>query len=286
MMNALEIKGLSKHYKDFSLDGINLTIPGGTILGLIGENGAGKSTTIKCILNLIRRDGGEIAIFGKDAVKEERVIKEDVGVVLDEAMFHDVLKVPEIEKILAKIYRNWDHDLFESYLVKFELPKNKKFKEFSKGMKMKLCIAAALSHHPRLLILDEATGGLDPVVRSEILDEFLSFIQDEDHAILLSSHITSDLEKIADYVTYLHKGKVAIAGGKDEILESYGRLVCSKSDLDRVDKSILAGVRVSQFSCEALVRDRAAFLRQYPELTVDNVTLEDIMVFTVKGDAQ
>ena len=285
-MNALEVKGLTKDYGGFKLDHVDLTVPGGTILGLIGENGAGKSTTIKCMLDLVRRDGGEITIFGKDAGKEARLIKEDIGVVLDEAMFHEVLKVPQIEKILSKLYKNWDHALFESYLAKFDLPKDKKFKEFSKGMKMKLCIATALSHRPKLLILDEATGGLDPVVRSEILDEFMDFIQDEDHAILLSSHITSDLEKVADYVTYLHKGKVALSGAKDEILESYGRLVCAKSDLERVDRSLLAGVRGSQFSCEALVRDRAAFRRRYPDLTVDGVTLEDIMVFTVKGDAQ
>lgn len=285
-MNLLEISGLTKEYKGFKLDGVDLVVPGGTILGLIGENGAGKSTTIKCILNLIRRDGGEIKIFGQDAVAEECSVKEDIGVVLDEAMFHDVLKIPNIEVILSKLYKSWDHQLFEDYLRKFDLPKNKKFKAFSKGMKMKLCIAAALSHRPKLLILDEATGGLDPVVRSEILDEFLAFIQDEDHAILISSHITSDLEKVADYVTYLHRGRVAVSGAKDEILETYGRLICAKADLDRVDRSLLAGVRTSQFSCEALVKDRRAFQRKYPGLTVDGVTLEDIMVFTVKGDAQ
>lgn len=285
-MNLLEISGLTKEYKGFKLDRVDLVVPGGTILGLIGENGAGKSTTIKCILNLIRRDGGEIKIFGRDAVAEECSVKEDIGVVLDEAMFHDVLKIPNIEVILSKLYKSWDHQLFEDYLRKFDLPKNKKFKAFSKGMKMKLCIAAALSHRPKLLILDEATGGLDPVVRSEILDEFLAFIQDEDHAILISSHITSDLEKVADYVTYLHRGRVAVSGAKDEILETYGRLICTKADLDRVDRSLLAGVRTSQFSCEALVKDRRAFQRKYPDLTVDGVTLEDIMVFTVKGDAQ
>lgn len=285
-MNALEIRGLTKHYKGFHLEPLDLTVPGGTILGLIGENGAGKSTTIKCILNLIRSDGGSIQIFGRDAGKDSPALREDVGIALDEAMFHEVLKVPAIEKILAKLYKNWDHALFEDYLRKFDLPRDKKLKEFSRGMKMKLCIAAALSHHPRLLILDEATGGLDPVVRGEILDEFSSFIQDEEHAILISSHITSDLEKIADYVTYLHKGRVAVSGTKDEILDAHGRLVCSRSDLERVDPALLAGVRISQFSCEALVKNRAAFRRKYPDLTVDGVTLEDIMVFTVKGDGQ
>lgn len=283
-MNLLEIKGLTKDYGSFRLDGMDLTIPGGTILGLIGENGAGKSTTIKCILNLIRRDGGEVRLFGRDAVADEQSVKEDIGVVLDEAMFHDLLKIPQIEKILAGVYKTWDSALFADYLEQFDLPKSKRFKEFSKGMKMKLCIACALSHRPKLLLLDEATGGLDPVIRSEILDVFLEFIQDEDHAILLSSHITSDLEKVADYVTYLHKGKVALSGGKDEILESHGRLVCGKADLQRVDTSLLAGTREGQFGCEALITDRRAFRRLYPELTVDPVTLEDIMVFTVKGD--
>ena len=196
----------------------------------------------------------------------------------------EVLKAPQVGKMLSQIYRNWDQGLFDGYLDRFRLPRDKRIKEFSKGMKMKLSIAAALAHRPRLLVLDEATAGLDPVVRSELLDEFLSFIQDEDHAILLSSHITSDLEKVADYVTYLHKGRVAVQGAKDELLETYGRLVCSRADLERVDRALLQGIRMGQFSCEALVKDRAAFRRRYPELTVDPVGLEDIMVFTVRGD--
>lgn len=285
-MNLLEIKGLVKDYGGFRLEIDDLCIPGGTILGLIGENGAGKSTAMKCVLNLIRRNAGEIKLFGKDNIVDECEIKEDLGVVLDETMFHEVLKIPAIEAIMARVYKRWDHATFEDYLKKFDLPKKKKFKEFSKGMKMKLAIACALSHKPKLLLLDEATGGLDPVVRSEILDEFLEFIQDEDHAVLLSSHITSDLEKVADYVTYLHKGRVALTGPKDELLESYGRLVCAKADLAAVDPKLLAGSRTGQFGCEALVRDRRGFLLKYPGLTVDRVTLEDIMVFTVKGDAQ
>ena len=187
-------------------------------------------------------------------------------------------------RVLSGVYRNWDAGLFDRYLDRYQLPRNKKIKEFSKGMKMKLSIATALAHRPRLLILDEATSGLDPVVRNELLDEFLAFIQDEDHAILISSHITSDLEKAADYVTYLHRGRVAVQGAKDELLESYGRLVCTRADLAGVEASYLVGTRQSQFSCEALVKDRRAFQFQYPGLTVDPVTLEDIMVFTVRGD--
>ena len=220
-----------------------------------------------------------------DNLREERAVKEQIGVVLDECTFHETLRACEVGKILSRIYRRWDSACFEDYLRKFGLPRDKTIKEYSKGMKMKLSIASALSARPRLLILDEATGGLDPVVRDEILDEFLAFIQEETHAILISSHITSDLEKVADYVTYLHKGKVAVQGAKDELLDTYGRLVCARSDLAAVDPALLAGKRVSQFGCEALIKDRRAFCRRYPQLTVDPVTLEEIMLFTVKGDA-
>lgn len=286
MSNALEVCHLTKDYGSFKLDDVSFTVPGGTIMGLIGENGAGKSTTIKCILNLIHRDGGEISVFGLDAVRDERAVKSQVGVVLDESLFHDTLNPVQIGKILSKLYPNWDGGCYGDYLRKFELPEKKTVKTFSRGMKMKLAIAAAFAARPRLLILDEATSGLDPVVRDEILDEFLNFIQDEDHAILISSHITSDLEKAADYITYLHKGRAVLTGAKDELLAAYGKLVCSRTDLERVDQSLLAGSRVGQFGCEALVRDRHAFARRYPGLTVDPATLEDIMVFTGKGDAQ
>lgn len=286
MKNALEVSHLTKDYGSFKLDDVSFTVPGGTIMGLIGENGAGKSTTIKCILNLIRRDGGEIQVLGLDNLRDEQAVKAQVGVVLDETTFHDGLTAPQVGKILSKLYPNWDAALYRRYLDKFGLAGKKPVKTFSKGMKMKLSLAAAFAARPKLLILDEATSGLDPVVRDEILDEFLEFIQDEEHAILLSSHITSDLEKVADYVTYLHRGKVAVSGAKDELLDTYGRLVCARADLAQVDPALLVGVRTGQFGCEALVRDKHAFVRFYPGLTVDPVTLEDIMVFTVKGDAK
>ena len=284
MEPIIEVRGLCKNYGDFCLDHVDLTLPGGTILGLIGENGAGKTTTIKSILGLIRRDGGSVQVVGREVMADVPACREDVGIVLDESAFHDPLKAPQVGRILAASYRNWDAPLFDAYLDRFQLPRHKKIKEYSKGMKMKLAIVSALAHHPRLLILDEATGGLDPVVRNELLDEFLSFIQDEEHAILLSSHITSDLEKAADYVTYLHRGRVALQGAKDELLDTYGRLVCGRADLAAVDPALLGGIRTGQFGCEALVKDRRAFRRRYPELTVDPVTLEDIMVFTVRGD--
>ena len=286
MKNALEVSHLTKDYGSFKLDDVSFTVPGGTIMGLIGENGAGKSTTIKCILNLVRRDGGEIQVLGLDNLRDEQAVKAQVGVVLDETTFHDGLTAPQVGKILSKLYPNWDAALYRRYLNKFGLTGKKPVKTFSKGMKMKLSLAAAFAARPKLLILDEATSGLDPVVRDEILDEFLEFIQDEDHAILISSHITSDLEKVADYVTYLHKGKVALTGAKDELLDTYGKLVCGRTDLEGVAPSLLGGRRMGQFGCEALVKDRHTFTRRYPGLTVEPASLEDIMIFTVKGDAQ
>ena len=284
MKNAIEVKGLTKKYQLFKLDDVSFTVPGGTIVGLIGENGAGKSTTLKCILNLIRRDGGEITLLEKDNVKDERLVKEDVGVVLDETGFHDTLTADMVGNVLSRIYQKWDKNLYQELLKRYDLPRNLFLKEFSKGMRMKLAIAAALAHHPRLLLLDEPTSGLDPVVRNEILDEFFAFIKDEDHAILMSSHITTDLEKVADSIIYLHKGKVLLQGEKDLLLERYGKLLCSKEQLAQVDKTLLGGVRENQFGCEALVKDRSEVKRRYPGLTVDPVSLDDIMVLTVKGE--
>ena len=282
MKQALVIDHLTKDYGAFRLDDVSFTVPGGTIVGLIGENGAGKSTTFQCILNLIPRDGGTITLWGADNIGEEQAVKEEIGVVLDEPMFHPVLRPGEVGKILSKLYRRWDDALFRHYLHQFSLPCDKAIKDFSRGMKVKLCIAAALAHHPRLLLLDEATSGLDPVVRDELLEEFQNFLTDEDHAVLLSSHITSDLEKVADYIVYLHQGKVALQGAKDELLETLGRLVCGKNDLASVDPSLLLGVRENQFGAEALVADRAVFARRYPHLAVDPVTLDEIMVLMGK----
>ena len=286
MTNCIEIKGLCKSYGDFALKNINLTLPGGSILGLIGENGAGKTTTIKCILNLIARDAGTITLLGHDNVKEEQLAKASVGVVLDECFFHDALRPRDVGRILAPSFHTWDESLFRSYLDKFGLPEKKLIKEFSRGMKMKLSLSAALAHRPRLLILDEATAGLDPVVRDEILDEFLGFIQDEDHAILMSSHITSDLEKVADYIAYIHQGQVALSDAKDNILDSYGRVGCTAAQLATIDLRDVLRTRKGAFGCEALVKDRAAFSRKYPTLLVERTTLEDIMLFVGKGEAK
>ena len=284
MTNCIEIKGLCKSYGDFALKNIDLTLPGGSILGLIGENGAGKTTTIKCILNLIRRDAGEISLLGYDNVREEQLAKQDIWLVLDECFFHYTLRPLDVGKILAPAYREWDQKLFRDYLGKFGLPEKKLIKEFSRGMKMKLSLSAALAHRPKLLILDEATAGLDPVVRDEILDEFLGFIQDEDHAILMSSHITSDLEKVADYIAYIHQGEVVLSDAKDNILDSCGRVGCTAAQLETIDRADVLRTRKGAFGCEALVADRAAFSRKYPMLLVERTTLEDIMLFVGKGE--
>lgn len=284
MTNSIEISGLCKSYGDFALDHIDLTLPGGAILGLIGENGAGKTTTIKCILNLIRRDAGTIALMGYDNVAQEQQAKAEVGVVLDECFFHDTLRPRDLHAILSRVYKTWDRDLYGSYLKKFQLPEGKFIKEFSRGMKMKLSLAAALAHHPKLLLLDEATAGLDPVVRDEILDEFLGFIQDEDHSILISSHITSDLEKVADYITYLHQGRVVLSEAKDVLQDSYGRLACTAQQLSAIQPEDLVRVRKGSYGCEALVSDRAVFRKKYPQLMVEPISLEDIMLFIGKGE--
>ena len=276
MTNSIEISGLCKSYGDFALDHIDLKLPGGSIMGLIGENGAGKTTTIKCILNLIRRDAGTITLMGYDNIAQEQQAKSEVGVVLDECYFHDTLRPTDIHTILSRVYENWDKALFASCLNKFQLPEGKYVKEFSRGMKMKLSLAAALAHHPKLLILDEATAGLD---------EFLNLIQDEEHSILISSHITSDLEKVADYITYLHQGKVVLSEAKDVIQDSYGRLGCTAADLLTVDSKDLVRVRKGSYGCEALVSDRAAFRKKYPQLMVEPISLEDIMLFIGKGES-
>ena len=280
MEYAVKIDHLCKDFGSFSLKDVSLAIPGGTILGLIGENGAGKSTVIKCLLGILRRDSGEVSVLGQEG---EAALTE-VGYVPDECPFSDALRVKQVGKFLGGVFPGWDETLFGHYLEKFDLPAEKKVKELSRGMKMKLSIAAALAHRPKLLVLDEATSGLDPVIRDEILDEFLAFLSDEDHAILISSHITSDLEKICDWVVYLHRGEVTVSGAKDELLDNYGKLSCSRADLSRVEPALVVGKRTGEFGCQALIRDRAGFRQAYPDLPLDPASLEDLMIFTTRGD--
>ncbi|OBR96130.1 ABC transporter ATP-binding protein YtrB [Clostridium ragsdalei P11] len=284
MDEAISVRGLNKIYKNFSLKNVSFSVPKGSIVGFIGENGAGKTTTLKAILNLISRESGEIKILDHDNIKDEKYIKEQIGVVFDESNFHDTLNAKNISKFMAKIYKQWDSNLFFSYLDKFQVPKDKIVKEFSRGMKMKLCIAAALAHKPKLLILDEATGGLDPVAREEILDIFLDFIQDEEHSILLSSHVTSDLDKIADYITFIHDGQVVFSKSKDDLRENMGILKCGTSDFNNLSKEEFINYRKNQFGYEVLINDKYDFIEKHPKLVVDNTSIEDIMLFYIRGD--
>ena len=277
MEYTLKIDHLTKEFKSFTLKDVSLAIPGGTVLGLIGENGAGKSTLIKCLLGILHPTSGSIEVLEGEGLT-------GVGYVPDECPFDATLKISQVGKVCSGIFVGWEEERFAHYLKKFDLPAERKVKDLSRGMKMKLSIAAALAHRPKLLVLDEATSGLDPVVRDEILDEFLAFISDEEHAILISSHITSDLEKVADYITYLHRGQVVLSDAKDVILEDYGRLACSAQDLSQVDPEDLIRVRRGSFQCEALVAGRSAFARKYPCLLVERVGLEDIMLFIGKGE--
>lgn len=278
MEYALTLQNVSKTYDDFTLKDISLQLPAGCIMGFIGENGAGKSTTIRLILDQIARDHGKITILGKDNKEDLDAVKEHIGVVLDESNFPENLSAKDINNILKRIYRTWDEAKYSELIKRFSLPNSKPVKDYSKGMKMKLSIATALSHDSKLLILDEATSGLDPIVREEILDVFLEFIQDEQHSVFISSHITSDLEKICDYITFIHKGKIVFSEPKDELLETYGLLKCSENELAKIDPSIVKGVRKHQFGVEALViKDRIQ--SNYP---IDTANLETIMLFTVK----
>lgn len=235
--SALEVKNLTKDYGDFVLDKLNFTLPRGVIMGLIGENGAGKSTTINCILNEIQKDDGEILIFGKDHISNEIEIKSKLGVVFDENHFPDIFTPMEIGKYMAGIYSGWEWATYRQFLEKFELPKDKKIKDFSKGMKVKLAFAVALSHKAELLILDEATSGLDPIIRDDVLDMLIDFVQDENHSVLVSSHITSDLEKVADYITFIHKGKLVFSHDKDDLVDNYGIVSCGSVIFDTLDKT-------------------------------------------------
>ena len=242
MNTALTITGLTKKYSHFTLDNISFSIPSGSIVGLIGENGAGKSTTINSILGLIKKDSGKITILGHDVDTLDYAVKDKIGVVFDGSNFSEELTPVKLSKVLRDIYSSWEQSYFSRLLDQLNIPATKKIKTFSKGMKMKLSIAVAFAHHPQLLILDEATSGLDPIVRDDILDMFLEFVQDEEHSILVSSHITSDLEKVADYIVFIHAGKIIFCEPKDELLERYGIIKCGEAQFDAIDKRRLRNI--------------------------------------------
>lgn len=282
MKYALQIDHLCKQYDSFCLDDVNLSLPTGCIMGFIGENGAGKSTTIKLILNLIHKDDGQIQVLGMDHLQDEMAIKQQIGIVLDESNFPANLKTADVGRIMKHIYSNWDEAVFQSYLTRFGLPANKTVQQFSHGMKMKLSIAVALSHHARLLILDEATSGLDPIVREEILDVFMDFIEDEEHSVFLSSHITSDLEKITDYIALIHQGKIVFSRPKDELLDSYGILKCGLAEFEAIDPAVIQGYRKNRYGVEALVQKN----KLKGNYTVDPANLEQIMLYHVRGEKE
>ena len=281
--NAIEINNLNKNYKDFALKDVTFKVPSGQVTGFIGQNGVGKSTTIKAILNMINRDSGSISVFGADNLEEEFDIKENVGVVFDDIGFHPNLKPKHIDKILKGMYKNWDSETFFAYLDKFSLPKNKKVQDYSRGMQMKLQIATALSHHAKLLIMDEPTGGLDPIVRNEILDIFMEFIQDSEHTVFLSSHIITDLERIADNIVFIHKGKILLAEDKEKIVERHGILKCSKEEFVKVAEEDVIGYRKSSFGIEALVGDLEKCQMKYKGMLCEKTSLEEIMLFYVNN---
>ncbi len=284
MDNILEIKNLNKKYDNFSLKNINIELPKGMIMGLIGENGAGKSTTIKAILNTIKRDSGEIKIFGKDNKKSEKEIKEDIGVVFDDSFLSEYLSPLDINKIMKNVYKNWDQDLFFKYIEDFKLPKNKASKDYSSGMKMKLKIATCLSHHPKLLILDEPTSGLDPVARAEILDIFQDFIQDENKGIFVSSHITSDLEHIADYITFISNGEIIFTKTRDELLENCGIVKCSEDEFKNIKSEDYIKYKRNKYEYDVLVENKYEFKKKYEINIIDKPSIDDIMVIYIKGE--
>lgn len=279
-MNALELHGLTKHYKDFTLGPLDLTLPGGTICGLIGENGAGKSTTIKLILDVMQRDGGTVTILGKDNKIDLVRTKEDIGVVLGSDGIPQCLNAVQVGKVMAGIYRNWDAAAYAGLCKKFELQPDKKYKDYSAGMQRKLCIAVALSHHAKLLLLDEATNGLDPVVRDEVVDLLLDFARDEEHSILISSHIVSDLEKLCDTIAFLHKGKLLLCEEKDALREEYALWHGSTAQLAELDAGAVYSKRVTPYGAEALVRRDAV----PAGANLTPVSIEELFVLMVKGE--
>ena len=284
MDNILEIKSLGKSYKNFTLDSPTFNVKRGTVMGFIGPNGSGKSTTIKLIMNLIKKDSGEINIFGLDNLKYEKEIKQKIGFVYDENYFYEELNIMEMKNILRPFYKNWDDNTFLQYIKDFELPMKNKIKSLSKGMKMKFSLAVALAHKAELIIMDEPTAGLDPVFRSELLDILYNIIQDENVSIFFSTHITTDLEKIADYITFINKGKLVFSEPKDIITESYGLVKGNKELLDNDTRSEFVSIKETAFGFQGLTKDIVKARKVFKDsCIIERASLEDIMVYTVRG---
>ncbi|MCB2306778.1 ABC transporter ATP-binding protein [Clostridium estertheticum] len=284
MDNILEIKNLNKSYKDFTLDNLTFNVERGSIMGFIGPNGSGKSTTIKLIMNLIKKNSGDINIFGLDNIKHNKEIKQKIGFVYDENYFYEELNIIEMKNILRPFYKRWNDTFFEKYIKEFELPKKNKIKNLSKGMKMKFSLALALCHNAELIIMDEPTSGLDPVFRSELIDILYNVIQDENVSIFFSTHITTDLEKIADYITFINKGKLVFSRTKDEIIENYGMVKGSKELLDNDIRREFVSIKENSFGFEALTKDITKAREIFKGRgIIEKASLEDIMVYTVRG---
>lgn len=284
--NVIEIKNVTKDYGDFKLDKVSFSVPEGSVCGFIGQNGAGKTTTIKLLLDVIGADEGEIFLFGENIKKDSARLREDIGVVFDEMGFHEFMTGKDINIMMKHVYKNWDEQVFFDYLKRFSLPRKKKCGDFSRGMRMKLQIAVALSHKAKLLVMDEPTSGLDPIVRNEMLQIFREFVVEEDHTIFLSSHITGDLEKLADEVVFINGGKIVLNGNKDDILEKHGLLKCKKDELSKVSESLIVTSQPGTFGVEVLVNDKHACSKLYPDMTIEPASLEDIMLFYVNKNVR
>lgn len=283
MDTILELKHINKKFDGFSLKDISLTVSKGTIVGLIGENGAGKSTIINIIEGLLKEDNGEIYVFNQELRKNEKQIKQDIGVIYDTCHYNEAFKCADLDKMMSLVYHHWDHELSMEYVHRFSLPTNKPISKFSKGMKMKLCFAVELAHHPKLLILDEATTGLDPIVRDEILDILHDFIMDENHGILISSHITSDLDKIVDYITFIHNGEILLTKTYNDIQSNYGIIHCGQKIFEALPEDEILAYKKEDFSYKVLVDHRQEFQNIYQDLVIEKATIEDIMLMYVRG---
>lgn len=284
MNNAIEVSGLCKAYKDFSLHDVSFTVPQGSIMGFVGENGAGKTTTLKAILGLMRFDTGFVRVQGLDPALKRSEIAQSTGVVLDGGFFYSSFTTKNINSVMRELHPKWNETLFEQYCKRFGLSSGKQIKEFSRGMRAKLSLIIALAHEPKLLVLDEATSGLDPVVRNEILDLFLEFIEDETHTILLSSHITSDLEKVADYITYIEAGKIAFSLSTEQIKERYAVIKCTLQEAQGITGAHILGRRDTHFGSELLVDNRQELARRYPQLIMEKASIDEIMTFMAKEE--
>lgn len=281
---ALDINGLTKRYRDFILDHVSFSVPCGAVVGFIGENGAGKSTTLKAILDLVKKDAGTISILGKHEQDIDFVTRNKIGVVFDGNNYPEKLTPKQLSSFLNSVYASWDEEKYFSMLDKLSLPVNKRIKRFSKGMKMKLAITAALSQNPELLIMDEPTSGLDPVMRDDVLNMILDFVQDEKHSVLLSSHITSDLEKIADYIVFIHNGKVVFDKSKQELMCQYGIMKCSEAQFEAMDKENILYYRRQGYESDVLTADRDTMQKKYPDMQIAPAAIDDIMLFYIKGE--